>query len=264
MSMPMRRILTAAALFVSLWAAIFYLPRPHWEGLMALLAAVIAWEWGALAGLQRRGRLVFAGLQLLLCLRISITMHAPQPTSGTDVDVLFLTFVMSLFFWCLIVPFWLRWRWCLNRTLLLFLGVCLILATWSVSTMGRMFEWEFLVGLALAWVSDISAALAGRKSRSGGARLWFYGIPVVCGLCLEGVLAAREGAELSLWQGVVALSLAFLLPALGVMGHWLESLLWRQVGRDEHVPLLPGCGSLMAILPASFATHNMILYLVPA
>jgi CDP-diglyceride synthetase len=259
MSMPMRRILTAAALFVVLWAAIFHLPQLHWEALMVLLAAVIAWEWGALAGLQGRGRLVFAGLQLLLCLGILSLMHVPQ---SSVVVVLLLALIMSLFFWGLIAPFWLKWRWRLNRTPLLFLGVCLILATWF-ATMRILFEGEFLVGLALAWVADISAALAGQKSRSGGARLWFYAIPVVCGLCLEGALAARLWPELSLWQGVVALSLAFLLPALGVMGHRLESLLRRQAGGDEHLPLLPGCGSLMAILPVSFVFH-MILYFVPA
>jgi phosphatidate cytidylyltransferase len=44
------RILTVLVLLAVFLPALFWLPTLYWAGLVALLAAVIAWEWGALAG----------------------------------------------------------------------------------------------------------------------------------------------------------------------------------------------------------------------
>ena len=186
------RIITAIVLLIGLLAALFYLPPLYWAGLMALVAAVAAWEWGGLAGLQQRGRLVFGGAMLLVCCVWSIRI---SPTN--DVLTLFgvsqyLNLVrlyelpswffwgrwelyLSAAFWCLVAPFWLWRRWRLNlatwwgKSILLVLGGTLILATWSAFIHLHWRPQILLFVLGIAWVSDISAYFTGRKF--GGKKL---------------------------------------------------------------------------------------------
>jgi CDP-diglyceride synthetase len=275
-----QRILAAVVFLVVFLAALFCLPQfgllGYWAGLTALVAAAFAWEWGRLMGLGARGRRVFAGLQLLLCLGFGACLAIDAMRKDLILpEFLFTLATIALhvapFFWCVLVPFWLKGRWHVNlsanamsfsRNLLLLLGVLLILAAWFALFMGKYFfysEWAFLAVLGLAWVVEIASWLSRRASRLAIARLLGYGIPVVYGLCLEIALARWHGVEA--WrQGCVVVLIAFLLPVVGILGHRLESLLRRQAGMAERLPLLPGCGSLLAILPVSFWCHNAILY----
>jgi hypothetical protein len=91
-SMPKQQILLTALLFGFL-AALFYVPLIG-NILTALVAGVVAWEWGALAGLSRWGRIFFGGFMLALCLLFIIVFTLPIlimilnffiPTSGVAV-----------------------------------------------------------------------------------------------------------------------------------------------------------------------------------
>jgi phosphatidate cytidylyltransferase len=201
-----QRIFTALLLFAGLMAALFLLPALYWGMLMAVVSAIAAWEWGALAGLKQRGRLVFGGGVLLACLGIGVFQHfnctetlreifAPLDLSHGDIrggELLYsytvktcvnpfpevvgnLLFLLTGLFWCLLVPFWLWRRWRpqqagVGKGLLLLLGACLILATWFafVKLRGVHPLW-LLMALGIAWVSDISAYFVGRKF--GGKKL---------------------------------------------------------------------------------------------
>jgi phosphatidate cytidylyltransferase len=286
-----QRIITAIVLFAGFLAALFYLPPLYWAGLMALVAAVAAWEWGGLAGLKQRGRLVFGGGMLLLCLVWSIYHSLAVVDSWQYMNILrlleFPVWLAPMVFWCLVVPFWLWRRWRLNlamwwsKGILLLLGACLILATWVafVGLRGRDPQ-ALLMVLGIAWVSDISAYFVGRKF--GGKKLapeispgktWagVWGALAGVGIYAMVLLLARfaitdlpKGYPLLVFFSVTLGSI--FLAILGIMGDLFESLLKRQAGIKDSSNILPGHGgvldrmdSLIAILPC----FSFVLSMVP-
>ncbi|MDR1351585.1 MAG: phosphatidate cytidylyltransferase [Zoogloeaceae bacterium] len=292
-----QRIITAIVLLVGLFAALFYLPFPYWAGLMALVSAVAAWEWGGLAGLKQHGRLVFGGVVLLLCCVWSIYILSTQEVLALVGTSRYLNLArlrelpywfferwalyLSMAFWCLVAPFWLWRRWSLNLTtwwgrgILLVLGGCLILATWFVFIHLYWRPHTLLLVLSIAWVSDISAYFVGRKF--GGKKLapeispgktWAGVWGALAGVAIYGMLGvvATVGFTVSrpiLWF-VGALFFIF-FAVLGIMGDLFESLLKRQAGIKDSSNILPGHGgvldridSLIAILPC----YAVVLYLI--
>jgi phosphatidate cytidylyltransferase len=268
-----QRILTAVALFIGLFAALFYLPPPYWAALMALVAAIAAWEWGGLAGLKTPGRLVFGAFQLLLCLGMMVFFESCCTAGFGDFHSWLPGAATAAFFWCLIVPFWLIRRWSLNqsawgRALLLFLGLGLILATWMAFIGLRALHPGLLLWtLGIAWVSDISAYFSGRKF--GGKKLaphispgktWAGVYGALAGVLFYGLLSLGLVVmfDATLWWLVVLLLPLLLLTILGILGDLFESLLKRQAGIKDSGNLLPGHGgvldridSLMAVLPCA-------------
>jgi hypothetical protein len=126
-------------------AALFWLSPLVWAGGMALFAAVLAWEWGELAGLESQGRRVCGGLMLLICLGVifcapgSLTLQEGMlegrqifailnlPWDDGEMETLLaliafrtellialapgmLFYFFAALFWCLIAPSGGRWR----------------------------------------------------------------------------------------------------------------------------------------------------------
>jgi phosphatidate cytidylyltransferase len=260
------RVLTAALLLVVFLPALFWLPKLHWALLMALVAAVAAWEWGGLAGLQARGRLAFGGLMLGVCAAWTYA-YTPSP----NLFDLFM-FVLAPLFWILALPFWLWWRWRPGKIVLLCLGFVLISATWHALVVWRVFPpcpWLLLAVMGIAWVADMLAYFAGRAF--GGRKLapnispgktWAGVWGALAGAVVYGVILSRLLDPLPGETVVVTLLLVFLVPALavlGILGDLLESLLKRQAGVKDSSNILPGHGgvldridSQMAILPCAF------------
>jgi phosphatidate cytidylyltransferase len=290
------RILTAAVLFALFLAALFWLPLRYWAVLTTLVAVAAAWEWAGLAGISTRGRLVFAGIMLLACLWITHNAIIIRAAGGfwelsVTQSVLVFLWLPAAFFWCLVVPFWLKRRWPLNRNIrarglfLLFLGFFLILATWSLLC---YFPYGFSKGfllwlLGIVWVSDISAYFAGR--RFGGKKLAPQISP---GKTWAGVYGALAGVLLY-WAATITclmmagdsrnmlmeavtqhplalLPLMLFLAVIGILGDLFESLLKRQANIKDSGNLLPGHGgvldrvdSLMAVLPCAALLYVAIL-----
>ncbi|GHT93692.1 phosphatidate cytidylyltransferase [Betaproteobacteria bacterium] len=277
-----QRIITAIVLFIGFFAALFYLPPLHWALLMSVVSAVAAWEWGGLAGLKQRERLVFGGVMLLVCLGgmvklPKIVAGEPFPLerilnvlkynlSGyNDFIACAAVFVLATLFWCLVIPFWLRRRWRLDLTrwqeqgALLVLGVFLIFSTWLSFIYvrgGTRGAEQLLIVMGIAWVSDISAYFAGRKF--GGKKLapeispgktwagvWgaLAGVWVYAMLLRSGISQVPLGLALLLMISV-ALTYIF-LAVLGIMGDLFESLLKRQAGIKDSSNILPGHGGVL-------------------
>jgi phosphatidate cytidylyltransferase len=271
--MLITRILTAALLLAVFLPALFWLPKLYWALLMALVAAVAAWEWGGLAGLQARGRLAFGGIMLVGCAASHYVISRPSEFN----DAQFFTgalFVSAVLFWVLVLPFWLWRRWRPGKIVLLCLGFVLIYVTWFAFILWRstFSPWTLLAVMGIAWVADISAYFTGRKF--GGKKLapnispgktWAGVWGALAGVAVYGAILLRPGV---LWgvslvdQATVVILLwmfAFLaLTVIGIMGDLLESLLKRQAGVKDSSAILPGHGgvldridSLMAILPCA-------------
>jgi phosphatidate cytidylyltransferase len=277
------RILTAILLLAVFLPALFWLPEPYWALLMALVAAVAAWEWGGLAGFARTGRLIFAGAMLCFLVFLEIQyliehfLGFPKEQGAQfHIYASALACVTALFFWCLIVPFWLWRHWCLGaslrgRCILLFLGFILILATWAACIFLRDGHPGILLWiLGIVWVSDISAYFAGRKF--GGEKLapvispgktWAGVYGALGGVAVYGVMTKLAmffpPPALTLFTATSSIGVAiprmtqldFLLPfllflvVLGILGDLFESLLKRQAGIKDSGKLLPGHGGML-------------------
>jgi phosphatidate cytidylyltransferase len=284
------RVFTAALLLAVFLPALFWLPQLHWAFLMALVAAVAAWEWGGLAGLQARGRLAFGALMLGVCaiLQYMLHMHMVYPEAFDEVShipsyISGVLGILAFLFWALAAPFWLWRRWRPGKIVLLCLGFVLIYATCFAFVYWRLYSlWYLLMMMGIAWVADISAYFAGRKF--GGRKL----APSISpGKTWAGVWGALAGVTvyfviiIMVWGAdwmksllltkittvnVVLMMLAFLaLTALGVMGDLFESLLKRQAGVKDSGALLPGHGgvldrvdSLMAILVCASPLFSLV------
>ncbi|MDR2261435.1 MAG: phosphatidate cytidylyltransferase [Azoarcus sp.] len=264
--MLMKRIVTATVLLVVLLGVLFGLPR-FWPALVALLAGLAAWEWAGLAGFGQVGRVLFGAVILASCGGLLLR--------GGQLLLEFSSIgVLSLLFWCVVAPCWLKVQWCFRerawgRWCLLALGAFLIIV--SGCALGFLTGAPWLLGvLGVAWVSDISAYFAGRKF--GGKKLAPNISP---GKTWAGVWGAIAGVTLytvvfgfyllsSVPLDLPAIRLTFLsiwvifvfLAVLGILGDLFESMLKRQAGIKDSSQVLPGHGgvldridSLLAILP---------------
>ncbi|MDR0674172.1 MAG: phosphatidate cytidylyltransferase [Zoogloeaceae bacterium] len=294
-----QRILTAVLLLAALLAAIFYLPPLYWALLMALMAAVAAWEWGGLSGLGRGGRIMSCGVTLAACLGLTLDSGSlllatfrvwGMPSSRLFIPGMIFTSLVAVF-WCLLAPFWLARRWRPNRTragkcFLLFLGMSLILATWFACVFLRELHPLVLLGpLLLVWISDSAAYFAGRKF--GGKKLapeispgktWAGVYGALAGVLLYGVLLHAAALFLadSLPVGVMGhiarfardhwwitpLFLLFTVP--GILGDLFESLLKRQVGVKDSGKLLPGHGGALDRIDSLMAVLPCAVALITA
>ncbi|MDR3353059.1 MAG: phosphatidate cytidylyltransferase [Zoogloeaceae bacterium] len=270
------RILTAVLLLAVFLPALFWLPQAYWALLMALVAALAAWEWGGLAGLQARGRLAFGGLVLGICVAGNFVPHTTPVLRISDFLVL-----SAFLFWILALPFWLWRRWRPGKIVLLCLGLVLLCATWQTFVYWRSVSpWSLLAIMGIAWVADTSAYFAGRAF--GGRKLapnispgktWAGVWGALAGVAVYGAILTWQFLPwrwLSSNQIMVRISLlmfAFLaLSILGILGDLLESLLKRQAGLKDSSAILPGHGgvldrvdSMMAILPCSLYFFNLPL-----
>jgi phosphatidate cytidylyltransferase len=267
------RIITTIVLLAAFLAALFYLPQLYWAGLMALVAAVAAWEWGAFAGLEKRGCLAFGGMALCLCLGVilfspgTLTLREGMleggqiftilnlPAADSGVNSLFaliqfraelatalmptaLFYFLAACFWLLVAPSQL-WRPQGSRKgERLFLGILLILATWFALAQLRAFHPVLLLtALGIAWVSDIAAYFAERKF--GRRKL----ASTICpGKTWAGVFGGLAGVLLY-GTGVIALirfsdvTNSMMKPGLFTLIIFLLLAVWGMIG-DLFVSLL--------------------------
>jgi phosphatidate cytidylyltransferase len=226
---------------------LFWLPLSGWWGFCACIAAAAAWEWAGLFRLEASLRLVygvFVGLLVFLFEALS--------SNAADIVV----FGVSVLFWVLCAPIWLKSRWQISRTWLALLCglVVLVPAALALARLRGHDPWLLLAICALVWVADIGAYFGGRafgkrklapqispgKSWegvwSGFAAVLIYGT-LVFAFKLEPVPATVG------WP-IAILSLAVLL-ALSVEGDLFESLLKRQAGLKDSSNLLPGHGGVL-------------------
>ena len=103
------RIVTALVLLGAFLSALFYLPTLGWVLFATLVAAVAAWEWGALMALAGASRVALAGGLALICLSLAaldpaaLGLDAGFADAGWRLGRWF--YVPSAAFWLLAVPF---------------------------------------------------------------------------------------------------------------------------------------------------------------
>ena len=270
--MLQQRIITALLLLAILVPAIIH-PNPlGFVAVTGVLIAAGAWEWARLNGWSQRWALASGLLCAASCFSLwfSNGLLRPVPLVWLALGALW----VLLSGWLLVagVPAWgkvpkgLRWLG----------GVIALCGAWMALVQARLVGVNFLFSLlALVWVADICAYVAGRLL--GGRFITQKLAPSMSpGKTWEGVIGALLGVvgcsylwrwveisngwpATSLYDHLYVVSPHFLwvslvfLTTMSVVGDLMESLFKRSAGVKDSSSLLPGHGGVLdrvdALLP---------------
>jgi phosphatidate cytidylyltransferase len=181
-----------------------------------------------------------------------------------------IVFGISLLFWLVAAPAWLRLKWRIeNRVVLAVVGWILLLPTGLALFELRAASPVLLLGLmGVVWVSDIAAYFTGRAF--GRRKL----APAISpGKTWEGVFGALSAVALYGWAWQMAGARFFtraaldgyalalcgtlalwLLAYFGILGDLFESWMKRQAGMKDSGRILPGHGGVLDRIDALTST----------
>ena len=229
-----QRVITALVLLAILLPALFY-PSPWpFAGVILVLMAAGAWEWGRLNGLGMAASLGLGGVCVLLC-GASLALGWAQPVVLTPL------WVAGGAAWVLVavlllrvgVPGWPR----IALAVRIVSGVLALWLAWLAAVQARALGVNFLLSvLALVWVTlDASSNAQGPSFytllvQRGG---WLLLVPVVLGMA-----------------------------AMSVCGDLIESLIKRSAGAKDSSRLLPGHGGVLDRIDALLPTLPLAMMLV--
>lgn len=245
------RVLTALLLAPAIMVAVLLLPNDWFAGLMAVVVAMAAWEWAALAGFgSRRSRAGYVAAALV-CL-VLLWTAAPRSLD---------TFLLSMAaLWWLVLSVRLGLIQRVDpaphkEASLLLLGLLVLCLPWLALVHLHQLpaDGPFLALslLLLIWFADTAAYFSGR--RFGGAKLSVLlspgktrvgvyggvGAAAAWGLVLAAVLGLGPG------QALLLLMICVLSALMSVVGDLFESLLKRRRGIKDAGSLLPGHGGVL-------------------
>lgn len=254
------RIYTVLVLLPLLLSALYFAPPRVWGGILMILLAVAAWEWGALAGWPAAGRWGYvlgmtAGSGLLwYC-------HAANGTSWASFSQA--AFGISLAFWVMIVPLWLRMGWRVRSPLLLAAsGAVLLLPTWLAMFLLQRDPWRLLMLMGIVWISDTAAYFCGKRwgrrklaPYISPGKTWAGAYGALAGVAVYyAVLGAGGWTGHDRLGGITGCGIFLLLAVLGMEGDLFESWIKRTAGVKDSGTIFPGHGGMLdridALLPS--------------
>ena len=253
------RIITALLLFVFFVSALFFSSPAVWVVLATAVAALAAWEWGALQAFGARSRVALAVAVLLFAALIaSLHPEALGLGSGFSYQAGWglgrWFYVPVTIFWVLVVPVWMRTRWSLPRSLGgSLIGMLLILPTWlALIQLRQLGPWALIGLMAVVWVADTGAYFFGRRfgrtklaPNISPGKTWEGAIGGTVLVVIYG-LVIGFGFSLVSSSGIASLTFGMLaFAALSIIGDLFESLLKRQAGLKDSSAILPGHGGIL-------------------
>ena len=265
------RIITAFVLLGAFLSALFYLPPLGWLLFATLVAAVAAWEWGALMALAGASRVALGTGLALSCLGLALLDPAALglapgfAEAGWRLGRWF--YVPAAAFWLLVVPLWLKRRWPLPKSLLgVAIGLLLILPTWLALVQLRQAGALTLIAImAVVWLADIAAYFFGRAlgrhklapSISPG-KTWEGAVGGALAVIVYGLVLAPKLPGVLAQNFPLLLLVLILLTAISVSGDLFESLLKRQAGLKDSSSILPGHGGVLDRIDSLTSTLPLV------
>ncbi|MGD9888784.1 MAG: phosphatidate cytidylyltransferase [Halothiobacillaceae bacterium] len=244
-----QRIFTALALVMTMVALLFWLPPLAFQFFVALVVALVAFEWAALAGCFGGARLAYVASIVLVGALLIFAPAGGVFHFGLLIEGVVLWALLSLrVFLGTHVPDIFH-----QAFFKLLLAPLVLWPTWFA--LERLYglpagAWWVLGTLVVVWVADSSAYFAGRVF--GRVKLAPHISP---GKTVEGLVGALLGVAiyaaiahqfepfaqvpLAAWCG-----LAVLVTLFSVIGDLHESLLKREAGVKDSGTLLPGHGGV--------------------
>lgn len=249
------RVITALVLMALLLPSLFYSSQAAWALLVAGFIGIAAWEWGALLGWGATARVILGIGTALLCAGMSAV--DPDSLGAGQVFLpghpwVWFAYGVSAAFWCLVMPFWLRYKWSLQGLGGLLVGAVVLLPTWLAMVQLRALGATALLGIfAVVWMADIAAYFSGKafgrhklapsispgKTREGA-------IGACVGVVIYGVVVRLlTGLDPMPWAMWIAALLG--VTAISIIGDLYESLLKRKAGIKDSSNVLPGHGGVL-------------------
>ena len=268
------RIITAALLFSVFFSAVFFLPPLGWVVLVTFVAAVAAWEWGALMALSGVLR-VFLGIVLVfICTTISVLEPAALGLESGSSDAVWRLgrwfYFPAVMFWLIGVPLWMKRRWLLPKSPVgLAVGLMVIQPAWLALVQLRLAGPLPLIAImAIVWFADIGAYVFGRSfgrhklapSISPG-KTWEGAVGGCVVVILYGFLISKKMPIVLAGNYVLLLFVLVLLTAISVVGDLFESLLKRQAGLKDSSNVLPGHGGMLDRIDSMTSTLPLVALL---
>ncbi|NMG67437.1 phosphatidate cytidylyltransferase [Azoarcus indigens] len=261
------RVITALVLLFGLLAVLFLLPPAAWLGFCALVCFAGAWEWGALAGFRTPLRLAFSVGAAVLCFVIG--HFAGLTGQGTDPALLLPAYSLSVLFWLLLVPIWLKSKWRLSSPILAMLVGVLVLVppALALAHLRQFGPWLLLAAMAVVWVADIAAYFSGRAfgrhklaPAISPGKTWEGAYGAAAGVLLFGYIVAFSvgGAAQPAGNLLLLAPILVLVTAVSIIGDLFESLLKRQAGMKDSGTLLPGHGGVLDRIDSLTSTLPLI------
>lgn len=274
------RIVTAIVLVSAFLLALFYLPPIGWLAVSTLIAALAAWEWGALIGFGKQARVSFGLAVVVVAVLTAIASPGAVGIAGeSDSAAIALGrwfYYPSAAFWILVAPIWMKSRWRIHGSVLgVLVGAVVILPTWLALVQIKLAgELVLLAIMATVWLADIAAYFSGRTfgrhklaPAISPGKTWEGAIGGVLAVVVYGFFYLSVLPKELAGSPALLLVLLVAFAAFSIVGDLLESLLKRQAGLKDSSGILPGHGgvldridSLTSTLPmAAIALHYFSL-----
>ena len=265
------RIVTAVFLLSAVLSALFYLPPIGWVVFATIMAAIAAWEWGALMALTSPQRVLMGAVVAVLSFVLALVEPSALGLDSGFTDAAWSMgrwfYIPAAVFWGLIVPFWMKRRWLLSKSIFgLAAGAVVILPTWlALIQLKQTGPLSLIAVMATVWVADTAAYIFGRtfgKSKLAPSispgKTWEGAIGGGLAVIMYGfMLAPRLSAELGN-NTFLLLIVLVLLTVISIIGDLFESLLKRQAGLKDSSNILPGHGGVLDRIDSLTSTLPLV------
>jgi phosphatidate cytidylyltransferase len=254
------RILTVLVLLPLFVAALFYFPIAAWALFLAPLLLIGAWEWGALAGWHRAGRAAYTGV-IAICGVLLWQFGYGNTESARTVTAVVLA--VSLLFWLVAAPLWLKNAWRVRQPLILAVAGAILLLPLAFALVYLHRQPAVLLMLmAIVWISDTAAYACGRlwgrrklAVTISPGKTWEGAFGALAAVALYYLLIRAGGwAAPPLLQGATGFSVFMLLTLLGIEGDLFESWIKRVAGAKDSGAIIPGHGGVLDRIDALTAS----------